>query len=210
MNGLDAWVDFAKNSEKHLGTALTNNMGLKTVLGYDFATRAIKMRNDDLIDPFAEWKDARHHFYRTRKPIQIALIGLFCLMLAIAGYREEDWVSAALGAGLIVMAAELTCYYYGFLLTYGLLWEKRKLPGIVGALLAATTCVLSEIPWNDDHFAAMSLASVIAVVAVTAHVAFGRKAAPLLASEPAPKPPQKTARSLDSIPPTSDSPPLRT
>src|SRR5207248_5116 len=31
--GLDAWPQFAQNSKKHLSTALTNNMGLKTALG---------------------------------------------------------------------------------------------------------------------------------------------------------------------------------
>ena len=34
--------------------------------------------------------------------------------------------------------------------------------------------MLSELPWNDDHFGAMSLASVLTVIAVTAHAAYGR------------------------------------
>jgi hypothetical protein len=58
-NGLDAWVEFAQNSKKHLATALTNNMGLKTVMGYDFDTRAKFMRSSDTTDPFKGWKDAR-------------------------------------------------------------------------------------------------------------------------------------------------------
>ncbi|HEY2733389.1 MAG TPA: hypothetical protein VGI70_05365, partial [Polyangiales bacterium] len=185
MNGLDAWPQFAQNSAKHLKTALTNNMGLKTVMGYDLQTRAIKMRNDKLEDPFREWKDAKEHLYATRAPFMYIVIALFCLMLARAGDREEDdWVIACLGTGLIVMAAELTCYYYGFLLTYGLLWERRKLPGILSALLAAFTCFVYDfLSWNDDHFAAMSLASVVVVVAVTAQSAFGKRA-PADAAEP--------------------------
>jgi hypothetical protein len=200
-NGLDAWGEFAQNSKKHLATALTNNMGLKTVMGYDFGTRAINMRNDKLEDPFREWKDARHHFYNTRAPFYYLLIALFCVMLARAGDREkDDWVAACLGAGLIVMAAELTCYYYGFLMTYGLLWERRKLPGILSSLLAAFTCfVYGLMSWNDDHFAAMSLGSVVVVVAVTAHSAFGKRAdaaAPTPATAPRPE-----ARPTASLPP---------
>jgi hypothetical protein len=204
-NGLDAWKEFAFNSEKHLNTALTNNMGLKTVMGYDFATRAIKMRNDKLEDPFKEWKDAKHHFYHTRAPLFWALVILFCVMLARAADREEDWVAACLGTGLIVIAPELTCYYYGFLLTYGLIWPKRKLPGILACALAGFTCFIYDaFDWNDDHFAGMSLASVIVVVAATAHVAFGKRSAEAeQTSAPPPKrdpQPQAEPGSLPSEP----------
>jgi hypothetical protein len=96
-------------------------------------------------------------------------------------------VAACLGTGLIAVAAELTCYYYGFLLTYGLLWERRKLPGVLATGLAGLTCWLSEIPWNDDHFAAMSLATTLVIFGVTAHAAFGKLERPVPAgAEPPP------------------------
>ncbi|HKP60039.1 MAG TPA: discoidin domain-containing protein [Polyangiales bacterium] len=176
-NGLDAWGEFAHNSQKHLATALTNNMGLKTVTGWDYATRAINMRNDKLEDPFKEWKVAKHHFYTTRAPIFALLILAFCFMLAKAADRErDDWVAACLGTGLIVIGPELTCYYYGFLLTYGLLWPRLKVPGIVACVLAAVTCFIADmVEWYDDQFAGMSFASVIAVFAVTAWVAFSKR-----------------------------------
>jgi hypothetical protein len=205
-NGLDAWPEFAVNSQKHLKTALTNNMGLKTVMGYDFATRAIKMRNDTLEDPFQEWKDAKEFFYAKRTPLYIILIIAFCVLLARAGDREEDdWVAACLGAGLIVMAAELTCYYYGFLMTYGLLWDRRRIPGILAAALAAFTCfIYNLLAWNDDHFAAMSLASVIVVVAVTALSAFGKRYGAQVPgkvpSRPAPATSPATTQSPSSLP----------
>jgi hypothetical protein len=207
-NGLDAWPEFVKNSEKHLNTALTNNMGLKTVMGYDFKTRAINMRNDKLEDPFREWKDAKEHFYHTRAPLYYALIFLFCILLARAGDREEeDWVAACLGTGLIVISAELTCYYYGFLMTYGLIWPRRKLPGILASALAAFTCFIYDaFAWNDDHFAAMSLASVVVVVAVTANSAFGRRAG---ADVPAKLPPQRKPEAERSQPaPPASLPPI--
>jgi hypothetical protein len=194
-NGLDAWVEFAQNSKKHLATALTNNMGLKTVMGYDFDTRARFMRSSDTTDPFKGWKDARAYYYGKSKPVMYAVLLLFMLLLAKAADREPDWSAASLGTGLIVMASELTCYYYGFLLTYGLLWQRRKLPGILATALAGVTCLMAEtISWNDDHFGAMSLACVVVIVLVTAHVAFSGRPGRVIekirkrkqAAEPAP------------------------
>jgi hypothetical protein len=200
-NGLDAWAQFAQNSKKHLATALTNNMGLKTVMGYDFDTRAKFMRSSDTTDPFKGWKDARAYYYGKSTPVMYAVLLLFMIMLARAADREPDWSAASLGTGLIVMSSELTCYYYGFLLTYGLLWQRRKIPGILATALAGVTCLMAEtIAWNDDHFGAMSLACVIAVVLTTAHVAFSKRPAPAVerirtrdqtieATPPSPPPP---------------------
>lgn len=195
MNGLDAWPQFAHNSEKHLKTALTNNMGLKTVLGYDLSTRAIKMRDDGLTDPFKVWKDARMHYYDASKPVMLGLLLLYCFMLARAGDREPDWVAAALGTGMIVMASELTCYYYGFLLTFGLLWDRHKWPAIMSVALAGITCALSEIPWNDDHFMAMSLATVLTILVSTWMIAFGKKPEELT---------QPEAHRITPLPPAAD------
>jgi hypothetical protein len=62
-------------------------------------------------------------------------------------------------------------------MTYGFMWERRKIPGILAAVLAGFTCFIYDVmSWNDDHFAAMSLASVVVVVAATAHSAFGKRA----------------------------------
>lgn len=179
MGGLDSWGEFAVNSDKHLKTALTNNMGLKTALGYDHETRAARTRSKKHLDPFKDWKDARTHFYGKRSPIFFGLIFLFCLILARAGDREEDWVAACLGTGLIAIAAELTCYYYGFLLAYGLMLDRRRIPALAVTALSAATCGLYHLfPWNDQHFAAMSVVTTVMVVGVTAHVAFGRRLPP--------------------------------
>ena len=197
MNGLNAWPEFVHNSEKHLKTALTNNMGLKTVLGYDFPTRAIMMRDDGLTDPFKGWKDAREYYYDASKPVLLGLLLLYCFMLARAGDREPDWVAAALGTGLIVISSELTCYYYGFLLTYGLLWDRYKWPPIIAAGLAALTCGLSELPWNDDHFTAMSLSTVVAIFVSTWMIAFAKKPEELM---------QPEAHRITPLPPAAELP----
>jgi hypothetical protein len=187
--GLDAWGEFAQNSKKHLATALTNNMGLKTALGFDYPTSAKHMRNNSLKDPFREWKEAREYYYAKRAPILFGLLLMFCVMLARAADREPDWAAACLGAGLIVLASELTCYYYGFLLTYGLLWERRKIPGILATALAGLTCMLSlMIDWNDEHFAAMSLGYAVCIVLVTFQSAFLKAVPNDDGDEPAPSP----------------------
>jgi hypothetical protein len=202
--GLDAWPQFAQNSNKHLHTALTNNMGLKTALGYDPKTSAKFLRDSNLADPFSTWKAARSHFYAKREPILLALLLLFCVMLARAGDREPDWSAACLGTGLIVMASELTCYYYGFLLAYGLMWERRKVPGILVTALAAVTCYFpNKMAWNDDHFTAMSLACAIAVILTTAWIGFGPS--PRLSPQPErPKKPVQPAAVNPEAPFTFD------
>lgn len=186
MGGLDAWGEFAHNSEKHLKTALTNNMGLKTALGWDWDSRARFLRNDKHLDPFKDWKAARAYFYAKRAPVLYVLIFLFCLLLARAGQREEDWVVACLGGGLIVVAAELTCYYYCFFAAYGLLWHRRRGPALlVVAYAAATGGLYQAFPWNDDHFSAMSLLAYLLVLGVTSQVAFGRRLPPEQLTAPA-------------------------
>jgi hypothetical protein len=178
--GLDSWQEFAQNSRKHLHTALTNNMGLKTALGYDFPTSAKFTRDGNLPDPFTVWKDARAYFYHKREPILLAVLFIFCIILARAGDREPDWSAACLGTGLIVMASELTCYYYGFLLAYGLMWERRKVPGVIITALASITCIFPQrLVWNDDHFTAMSLAIVIGIILTTAWIGYGPRIVPL-------------------------------
>ena len=52
------------------------------------------------------------------------------------------------------------------------------------------------IDWNDDHFAAMSLACVITVVLVTAHVAFGKRVA-LEPEDEKPAEPEKRGGTLE-------------
>lgn len=175
MGGLDAWPEFVQNSQKHLNTALTNNMGFKTVIAYDFDTRAVKLRDSDAVDPYGAWKAARADLYEQRKPLFFALLIGFAVLLARAAHRVEDWEAACLGVGLIVMATELTCYYYGFLLAYGLMWERRKLPGVLAVAFAVLTLWLDQLPWNDDRYTAMSLAAVLMVWTVTGLVAFGRQ-----------------------------------
>ena len=175
MGGLNAWPQFLENSQKHQRTALMNNMGLKTLLGYELRTAARITQRPQDPEPLREWKNIRARVHDRRKPILFVLVGLFCLLVARAGRREPDWVVACFGTGLIAISLELTCYYYGFLLTYGLLWSRSKLPGIALTALASITWLLPTVmKWHDDLFAATSLLTCSIVVASTAWFACRR------------------------------------
>ncbi|MCG8553691.1 MAG: discoidin domain-containing protein [Proteobacteria bacterium] len=170
---LSSWVVFAQNSAKHLDTPLTNNMGLKTAIGFEFDKRAIGMRNDDLSDPFGDWKERKRETYAARKPLLLLLIASVLFMVAIAVEREKDWVAACVGAGLIPVMAELTCYYYGFLLAYGLLWKRHKLPAIVACAMSMLTCMAPTFwPWTDDHFTAMGMIVSFGIFLVSSYLAY--------------------------------------
>lgn len=105
----------------------------------------------------------------------IVLLALFSALLARAVQREPDWSAACLGVGLIVVAVNLTCYYYGFLLAYGLLWNRAKLPGIFVTGLASLSCALAFVtPRHDEQFTAISLAAALTVTLITGWFAFRR------------------------------------
>src|SRR5262249_52463825 len=151
--GLDAWSGFVDNSRKHLGTPLTNNMGLKTVLAYEEATRAIHTRDYSLEDPFDVWKTARRRVFDERSWLFALLVLGYAALLARAASKQEDWAALALGVGMIPVATELTCYYYSFLLLFGVLWRRREPVGVGLLALAALTCAVTGIwYWIDDQY----------------------------------------------------------
>ena len=181
--GLDAWIGsgsgeeheqgFIENSAKHLKTALTNNMGLHTVLSWEEKTRAIHTRNYSLEDPFDTWKAARRQVFEDRKLLFFALVVGFLVLLARAVEKHEDWVALSLGIGLIPVAAELTCYYYSVMLGLGFLYAKREGEGVAAGLLwvSALTCLLPGIFWwDDDAFTWISLVIVLYVAAAAAYM----------------------------------------
>lgn len=170
---LPAWIEFAQNSAGRLATPAPNSMGLEAIVGWDPSSRKELLHGDDPIDPFKGWVEARRAVHEQRRPVYLGLLAAFVLLLAAAVRHEPDWAVACLGCGGIVMAAYLSCYYYGFLLGFALLWERRRLPGVLTCALAAVTCALYFVlPEDDEQYAYMSLAAALAVTAVTAQVAF--------------------------------------
>jgi hypothetical protein len=157
----DAWPAFARNSRVHLATPLTNHMGLKTLLSYDSASRAERLKDDSLDDPFSPWKDARKATFAQRKALWWLAVGLYLALLVRAVSRQEDWVGACLAIGLIPIATELTSYYYSILLGMSLLWTVQARAGAALLALSATTCLLPALwPWYDDLFTWQTVAAV--------------------------------------------------
>lgn len=178
---LASWSGFYHNSVKHLATPAPNNMGLEVVVNWEPSTRMKLLRSNDPTDPFLHWREVRRELRAERRPIYLGLLVAFVLLLGVAVRREPLWTVACLGCGLVVVAPYLACYYYGFLLAYGLLWERRRLGAILVCVLAAVTCAIHfGVRERDELYDYMSLAAVLTVVAVTAEAA-------LLPEDPAPR-----------------------
>ncbi len=173
MGGWSAWGGFFENTSKHANTPLTNDMGLKTVVSYEASTRARVFVGLEE-HPFEAWKLARRHVFEERRFVFVVMVLGFVLLLARAVARgEEDWVAALLGIGVIVMAIEVTCYYYSILLAYAFLWTRRETVGIALCGLAAVSQAVPMIlTWSDDRFTAISVVVIAFIVMTTAMVAF--------------------------------------
>jgi hypothetical protein len=147
--GIQAYVHFKQNSEKHTSTPLTNYMGLRTLIAYAPSEAGRFMKNDRLDDPWGPWKLARLRTFHERKFLfAIAALG-FATLLWFAVRGAEPWVACALSATLIAVGVELTCYYYSFLIVVALLYDKRK---EAGAMLLAVTASTSFIDWAPTRF----------------------------------------------------------
>ena len=167
--GARAWGEFIVDSQAHLATPLRNYVGLATVVSYDPDASSAHTLDRAQDDPYAAWKEARRSAAAERRWIFLALLGGYLALLVSVAVRKEDWVVGVLGMGLVIMAAELTCYYSAGLLAFGLLWPRR--PSIGVAL-----CGLSALGWWiagsgrewDEVFTGISLASVLFIVWATA------------------------------------------
>jgi hypothetical protein len=163
---VELWGGFIRNSQKHLHTPLTNNMGLKTVVAYELKTRAEKTRDFSAQDPFRTWKAARLAAAKHRRLIFMLLAVAFLSLLARAAADEPDWVALVLGVGAICVLAEITCYYYSFALAFGLLWARRQSMGVWTSAIAAVSCAVCFVfPWEDDREVVLSLLSLALVTA---------------------------------------------
>lgn len=170
--GITTWKLFAANTVKHAGTPLTNHMGLRTVLSYRPADTAAHTRNPALTDPWLTWADRRVANFNRLKPLYWVVLLACCTAtyLAIRRARGELWVSAALGAGLIAFASELTCYYYCFLIALTPLYNQRREVGTALIGLAATTQAIAftgMTPQTEDvPYVAMSAVTLFAIASV--------------------------------------------
>lgn len=162
-------AEFIANSQKHLDTPLTNNMGWKTVVAYDRATRERVAVARAHVDPFDSWKGARRQTFERRRWMFAVGLGAFVALLIWASTGAPDWAALALGIGLIPFAAELTCYYYAFLIAFALLWSDRGVIGVGLCITAIASNVITRLaPWDDARYYDISMYVLIFVVVATA------------------------------------------
>lgn len=171
-SGIAMWKRFAANTVKHASTPLTNLMGLKTFMTWRPSTVGNQMTDRLLIDAWKPWKDMRTELWRQMKPLWalIVLGAIVLLYLAIRHSGPRLYLGACLGVGLCVLGAELTNYYYCFLLCMAALYAEKREVGIILAGLSALTLFIN-FGWLqfqsrelDQQYTAMSAASAIAMV----------------------------------------------
>ncbi len=187
--GTAAYPAFIANSKKHLATALTNNMGWKTVVAYQQSTRVTQLHDGSARDPFHAWKAMRLQVFEQRKVIfYLGLLG-FLALITWSTRGKPDWIALALGAGLVPIASELTCYYYSFFLLFGFLWQRQRAIGVALLSLSALTCAIAGIlGMEDEQFFWISILVVLfaAGSAVLIRLAdTGEGDAPVSAAQPA-------------------------
>jgi len=167
-HGIESYKEFVKNSIKHKETPLTNYMGLRTVIAYRPDEVGRLMRDNNKPDPWASWKKARIDGYHNAFPLYVAIALGFLVLIALATRKAEPWMAAALGITFIPIAAELTCYYYAFIIGIAYLHEKNEDVGIILLALTAASEFISLAPirympgWIDEQYTWISLATLIA------------------------------------------------
>jgi hypothetical protein len=171
--GFGGWQDFVNNSRVLLATPLRNHMGLATVLAWHPDQTARQLADRSLEDPYLPWKQERRATFEARRPAFVLLVAAALALFAWSVQRQPLWVAVVLGAGLIPVATELTCYYSALLVVYALLWERAPWAGAgLVALSAAGWLSVELLHFFDPIFTAVSLLTVLYVVGVG--VALGR------------------------------------
>ncbi len=172
LGGLGTWRNFVTNTQKHARTPLTNHMGLRTVVSYRPWTTGANLRDSKLLDNWSKWKQTRVDVFKASRPFFafacLLLLGL--LYAAVRGSAASLWLSASLGAGMIVVGAELTNYYYVFFVALAAACSVKREIGMWLTGLVATCIFIMLTPfngmsgWQDEQSVAMSVASLVAVV----------------------------------------------
>ena len=103
-------------------------------------------------------------------------------MLLYQALRDaEPWVACSMGAMMMAVGVELTCYYYSFLFAITLLYHKRKEAGVILLGITAMTGLIDWSPtryipdvkpwmglkwsqWLDEQYMAMSIATLLGFV----------------------------------------------
>jgi hypothetical protein len=193
--GVQAYTNFVKNTAKHKETALTNYMGLRTVVAYRPGEAGKDMRNERLTDPWLGWKKARVRAFQQAKPLYYLLVAGYLVLLGFAVRKRPPWVVAALSTTMIAIGVELTCYYYAFVMAVALLHEEDDRVGRLLLVMTAGTVFINFHPlvfmpsWLDEQYTLMSVLTIAVFVMILWDFGLGKwlaeRRAALVAAAPA-------------------------
>ena len=156
------YVAFYDHTLKTLGnTALTNHMGLESVMVHNWDGRMRFLRNDNQDDPFEGWKINRGARFKQMKPIYLAiLLGLVAWTTWAMRRTKLLWLCIPLSLPLVCALSNMTCYYYSLFITLCALVHVRKALGPPMLVIAGVSSFMLWPPrgyyWVDDRFVAQA------------------------------------------------------
>lgn len=125
--GTHSYKEFFHHIGVHQNTALTNHVGLHTVMKATPEGRMKYARNNALLDPFERWKSQRNDRFAKYKVVWYAILlslgGLLCFTLR---KTKALWVGMALSLILVVSAVEATCYYWSIWVLAAMLSRLKR------------------------------------------------------------------------------------
>ncbi len=125
--GWHSYEEWWHHIQVHQHTALTNHVGLKTVIKHAPDGRMKYRRNNALLDPFERWKAERNERMETYKPLWYAILLSFGALLFFAVRRTKTlWVGMGLSLILVVSAVEATCYYWSIWVLAAVLSRMKR------------------------------------------------------------------------------------
>ena len=216
--GKDAYPQFYEHTLKvHDQTPLTNHMGLRVLiaqktpieisfLGIGTTKDSGRMKyseNKALSDPFDDWKRMRNERYAKYKLVAYGISALSLVLFVYVMRRVKSmWIALCLSQVFGIILAQLTCYYYSFMILSAPLAKINPLRRPMELSLFGFALV-SQVGWrvfryNDDKYWILTLLSlvfcygIIIVFAPPAFKAWFREKLPFLFPPPAP-PPAKSA-----------------
>lgn len=157
--GPGAYREFARIELEQAQRPVTNDVGLRFVLGRSSASRMKNSRDNSLPDPFLPWRQARLRVIGQRAPLLYTMIGLVALWTLWAASRLSTlWAAIPLGIPLLVSALSPVCYLHSFWILVPLAAYRRPVLAAAALLAAASTEILGySIYYIDDRYVAMTL-----------------------------------------------------
>ena len=176
--GKDSYREFYRHTlEVHDRTPLTNHMGLRVLIaqkvpfeipflgvGTGPSSGRMKYTKDEkATDPFAAWKQMRNDRYAKYKVVGLGIIALsFAYFLFVVRRIKSMWIAESLAQVFVILLAQLTSYYYAFMILMGPLTKaKRQLEAPMFGFAALSQFVFIIFGWNDDKYWALTAISLV-------------------------------------------------